>query len=50
MSRNSLREGMTVYVMMPYSEADSALFEKQARVVRVERRGDVYEVGIELIS
>jgi hypothetical protein len=41
---------MTVYVVMPYGEADSVSFEKQARVVRVEKKQGGFEVGVEFLS
>jgi len=47
---HALSEGMMVYVVMPYSEEDPALFEKQARVVRVEKKESGFEVGIEFLS
>ena len=49
-THHSLSEGMTVYLVMPYGEADSVSFEKQARVVRVEKKQAGFEVGVEFLS
>jgi len=49
-AHHALSEGMTVYVLMPYSQEDSAPLEKRARVVRVEKKPSGLEVGIEFLS
>ena len=49
-THHALSEGMMLYVVMPYSEEDSALLEKRARVERVEKKESGFEVGIEFLS
>lgn len=49
-SSHNLLEGMLVYVILPYSEGDSESLEKQARVVRVESKGAVRKVGIQILA
>ena len=41
-----LREGMEVFLLMPYHEGET-LPETRAKVVRVDKYGDVWEVGVE---
>lgn len=43
-----VREGMEVQVLMPYQEGDN-LPETRAKVVRAEKFGDVWQVGVEFI-
>ena len=49
-SRHALREGVVLYVLVPYSEGDPDVFEKQARVVWAEKKDEGYEVGILFLS
>ena len=44
-----LREGMEVFLLMPYHEGET-LPEMRARVVRVEKSGEVWEVGVEYVK
>lgn len=46
----SLRVGMTVQVLMPYEEGMMELPERRARVVRVEKKGDRWEVAVQFVS
>ena len=48
-SKHPLREGMTLSVAVPYSEGDSMLWEKRARVVRAQSKDGDNEVGIEFL-
>jgi hypothetical protein len=48
-SHHPLREGMIVYVVFPYGGADSTLLEVRARVVRAEKKGESYDVGIRFV-
>jgi hypothetical protein len=49
MTSHSLRRGMPVAVVMPYTETDPNPLETPARVACVEAKDDGWEVGIELI-
>ncbi|OFV81905.1 MAG: hypothetical protein A3D93_01480 [Acidobacteria bacterium RIFCSPHIGHO2_12_FULL_67_30] len=44
-----LREGMEVFLLMPYHEGET-LPEMRAKVVRVDKYGDVWEVGVEFAA
>ena len=44
-----LREGMEVFLLMPYHEGET-LPEMRARVVRVEKNGELWEVGVEFLK
>ncbi len=48
-SSHELHEGMTVDVIIPYSEGDPQALEMRARVVRVEPKGRVYEIGVQIL-
>lgn len=43
-----VREGMELQVLMPYSEGEN-LPETRAKVIRAEKFGDAWEVGVEFI-
>lgn len=45
-TEHALSEGMEIFVLLPYTEGDD-LPETRARIIRVEQKGDKYEVGVE---
>lgn len=47
-TRQPLREGMEVNLLVPYVEGE-ALPETRARVVRVEKKGEDWEVAVQLL-
>lgn len=44
-TEHALSEGMEIFVLVPYTEGED-LPETRARIVRVEQKGDQYEVGV----
>jgi len=48
-STHGLCEGTRVQVLMPYSEGDPVQLEMPAKVVRVEPKGGVAEIGIQFL-
>ena len=49
LTRHRLRRGMTVAVVLPFSEADPNPIESPARVAWSDRKDEEWEVGVELI-
>ena len=45
-----LRQGMVVHITMPYEEGMMELPERRARVVRMEKKGDAWEVAVQFLS
>lgn len=48
--QRQLRQGMEVHITMPYEEGMMELPERRARVVRMEKNGDAWEIAVQFLS